>query len=449
MNVHPIVLEYLHKNMLPYVFQVHDMGVPYHAELWKGKECQSKTGSVMFDIKKSRLTAEYFSYDAQNPYIWLMADEETQWKLVLKETQVAVPVDAIRGSRKARTIYNGIGMPRVVACEGEIQGWLGDPDSEMRSATMTITDLPDIHLPRASFPLPTETPRNGLTHVRQESRTPVLTLEAGDWEIDVMEHMLNPSEDTNHLHTASIRRTDEASFTLSDEESIVTALRQFLSFQAGGWINVSTIVCQPSDPTDWVTKRAFVGKLAPRIVQHTNQRTATDFQDWPGLFSEFWKFYRKNPSHLNNAIHHYVSCSEIFESNYGIDFAIVAARSTLESLTRWWNSLPEDYEFGGRPERQFAAQLKKAVEKAELGKDVGLHIDTTELESVIKKASQFRNRIDHGRAGNVGTEDFQRIIGLQQYMHNLARFLILAKLGLRKTNARGRFYSPTFKETVP
>ncbi len=449
MNVHQIVLGDLNKNIIPYVFRVHDMGVPYRAELWKDEECQSKTGSAISNIKKSRLTAEYFAYDVPNPFFWLAADDETQWKLVLKGTQVAIPVNAIRGSRKARTMFNGVDMPRVVACEGEIQGWLGDPDSKMGSATMTITDLPDLHLPRASFPLPTKTPRNGVTHMREESRTPVLILEAGDWEIDVMEHTLNPSEDINHLHTASIRRTDKAPFTLSDEESIVIALRQFLSFQAGHWINVPTIVCRPSDPTDWVTKRAFVGMLTPRIPQNKNQWTATDFENWPRLFKEFWKLHRRNSSHLNNAIHHYVSCSEIFESSYGVDFAMVAARSTLESLTRWWNGLPEDYEFGGKPERLLAAQLMNAVEKAELGKDDGRHVDAAELRFMIRRASQFRNRIDHGRAGNVETEDIQRIFGLQQYMHNLARFLILAKLDLRNTHARGRFYSPTFKDPVP
>ena len=447
MNVHQIVLEHLYKNILPYVFRVHDMNVPYHAELWKDEECQSKTGSVMFNIKKGRLTAEYFAYDARNPYIWLTADDETNWKLVLKDTQVAIPVDWIQGSPKARTIYSGVEMPVVVAYECGIQGWLGAPDSEMGSATMTITDLPYLRLPRGSFQLPEDTEQGVLTHIREETRNQVLRLKAGDWEIYMMEHVLNPSEDGGRLHTAWIRRTDKTPFTLSDEESTVIALSQFLSFQAGGWINVPTIVCQPSDPTDWITKRAFVGKLAPRIVQHTNQWTATDFRSWPRLFSEFWKLHSRNSPHLNNAIHHYVSCSEIFESSYGIDFAIVAARSTLESLTRWWNGLPEDYEFRGKPEHQFPAQLMKAVEKAELGKDDGRHVDVAELRSVIKRASQFRNRIDHGRAGNVKTQEAETILTHQQYMYNLARFLILAKLGLRNTDARGRFYSPTFKES--
>ena len=43
----------------------------------------------------------------------------------------------------------------------------------------------------------------------------------------------------------------------------------------------------------------------------------------------------------------------------------------------------------------------------------------------------------------------QRIIAHQQYMHNLARLFILAKLGLRNTDARGRYYAPAFKEMQP
>ena len=447
MSVHPTVLEHLHRNILPHVFQVHDMGVPYRAGLWKDGERQSKTGSAMFNIKKGRLTVEYFSYDNHYPRIWLDADDQAEWKLVFKDTQVAVPVGWIRRSPKARTMYGGVEMPVVVAYECGIQGWLGDPMSELRSATLTITDLPDLHLPRSSRYLPEETTADTLTHMRRETRSQVLRLEAGGWESCITEHILKPSDDTGRLHIASIRRTDKLPFVMGDEESIVTALTQFLSFQAGGWINVPTIVGYPSDATDWVTKRAFVGRLTPRTVQHRNQWTATSFETWPELFKEFWKRHVRNTRNLNNAIHHYVSCSEIFENNYGIDFAMVAARSTLESLTRWWNDLPENYEFHGDSARQLLAQLMKAVERAELGKDVGRHMDVVELRSVVKEASQFRNRIDHGLAGNVETQEAEKIITHQQYMHNLARFLILAKLGLRNTDARGRFYAPTFEET--
>ena len=451
MQVHHIVLDHLHKSILPYVFQVQDMGIPYPAELWKGDTCESETGSVMFNIKDSWLIAEYFAYDVENPYLWLMAEHNdgTRWQIVLKDTQVKIPVKWIQGSPKARTIYNGASIPLVGARECTIQGWLGASESEMRSAIITITDLPDLNMPRSSSPLTEETAGDNLTYLRQDTLTPVLTLEADDWEINIMEFVSNPSEETGNLHTAELRKADRSPFTLSDKEGIIVALRQFLSFQSGRWINTPTIVCHRTDPMDLVAKRAFVENLSSRSDKHRNQRTATGFQDWPGLFKEFGRRHIKNTRHLNNAIHHYVSCSEILEQGYNIDYATVAARSTLESLTRWWNGLEEDHEFRGTAENQFPAQLLKAVKSAELGKGAGREMDTEELRFVIARASKFRNRIDHGQAGNVDREEIPSIIEHQQYMHHLARLLILAKLGLRNTDARGSFFFPTFKEIQP
>ena len=342
------------------------------AELWKGENCKSETGSVMFTINGSRLTAEYFAYDVHNPYLSMQPEfhDDLEWKIVLKETQVEIPVSWIQESRKAGTVFGGVRTPRVNAYECGIQGWLGDPNSTMRSAVVTITDLPSLHMPRRSFHLPTKTLGDSLTQTRTDTRTPVLTLEAGDWRIGLTEIFSDPSEETGTVHSATLRRVEGSPFTLSDEANVVAALRQFLSFQAGGWINIPTIVCLPNDPEDWVTKRALVGKLTSRNSEHGNQWTATDFRDWSKLFKGFWKRHIRSTKHLNNAIHHYVTCSEIFESGYGIDYAIVAARSTLESLTRWWNGLNEEYEFRGGQEHQFVTQLMKAVEKAELGKTV-------------------------------------------------------------------------------
>ena len=451
MQVHHIVLDHLHKSILPYVFQVQDMGIPYPAELWKGDTCESETGSVMFNIKDSWLIAEYFAYGVHRPYLWLTAghDDGTQWRIVLKDAQVEIPVKRIQVSPKGRTVYRGVAVPPE-ACECTIQGWLGASESEMRSAIITITDLPDLNMPRASSPLTEETSGDGLTYLRQDTLTPVLTLVAGDWEIDIMEFVSNPSEETGNLHTAELRKADSSPFTLSDKEGIIVALRQFLSFQSGRWINTPTIVCHRTDPMDLVAKRAFLENLSSRSDKHRNQRTATDFRDWPGLFKEFWRRHIRNTRHLNNAIHHYVSCSEFLEQEYNIHYATVAARSTLESLMRWWNGLEEDYGFYGNDEHRFQTHLLKAIEKAELDKDVGREMDTEELCSVIARASKFRHRIDHGRAGNVDREEIPSIIEHQQYMHHLARMLILAKLGIRNTHPRDNFiYSPRFKEIQP
>ena len=450
MPVHQLILERLHNNVLPHVFQVQDLDVPYPAELWRGEDCKSENGSVMFNISGSRLTAEYFAYDVHIPYFITQSglDDGSEWRIVLKGTQVEIPVSWIQESHKARTIFGGVVTPLVNGYECGISGWFGDPNSEIRSAEVTITDLPSLHMPRGSFHLPAKALGDSLTQARTDTRTPVLTLEAGDWRIGFTEIFSDPRKETGTLHTATLQKADGCPFTLSDEGSIVVALRQFLSFQAGRWINIPTVVCLPSEPEDWVTKRCLVGKLASRDSASGSQWIATDFRDWPKLFKAFWKRHARNTKHLNNAIHHYVTCSEIFENDYGIDFAIVAARSTLESLTRWWNGLNEEYEFQGNQEHQFATQLMKAIERAKLGRDVGSQIDAEEVGVVIENASRFRNRIDHGRAGNVDAAEMQRIIAQQQYMHNLARLLILAKFGLRKADARGSFYSPTFRKST-
>ena len=450
MQVHQLILKHLYNNVLPHIFQVQDMDVPYLAELWRGEDCKCENGSVMFNISGSRLIAEYFAYDVHNPYLstQLELDDDSEWKIVLKSTHVEIPVSWIQQSRKAGTIFGGVITPSVNAYECEIRSWLGDPNSKIRSAEITITDLPSLHMPRGSFRLPTKTLGDSLTQARTDTRTPVLTLEAGDWRIGLTEVFTDPREETGILHTATLQKVEGYPFTLNDEENIVVALQQFLSFQAGRWINIPTIVCLPSEPQDWVTKRTLIGKLSSRSSEISSQWTATEFRDWPKLFKEFWKRYARNTKHLNNAIHHYVTCSEIFENDYGIDFAIVAARSTLESLTRWWNGLNEEYEFQRDQEHQFVTQLMLAVEKAELGRDIGSQIDIEEVRVVIDNASQFRNRIDHGRAGNVHTDERQRIIAQQQYMHNLARLLILAKFGLRNADARGSYFSPKFKRAI-
>ena len=447
MQIHSIVSEHLHKDILPYILQVQDVAVPYPAELWENENCNHKTGSVVFNIKGDRLLAEYFAHDIYSPSFPIMIDD-TQWKIVLKGTGAEIPIGWIQESNKARTVYSSVSMPLVQAYECEIQGWLGDPESRISSATIAITDLPSLRLPSGTQHLPKEILREGLSHIKTETWTSVLTLDAGDWEIDLMEHNSPQSEQIDLIHTVLLRKEDGASFTLCDEENIILALRQFLSFQAGLWVNIPTIVCDPSDLTDWVIKRAFVGKLACRNAPHRTQWLVSDYRDWPSLFREFWKRRTRNTNRLNNTIHHFVECSEIFQGGHSTNYSAVAARSTLEALIRWWNNLQEDYEFSGKDGYGFSENLMRAVEKAELGKDVGRQIDDDELRGVIDRASKLRNRIDHGLAGNIDAGERKSIIAYQQYMHNLARLLILAKLGDRKAESRGSFYSPRFKETL-
>ncbi len=527
MRIHQDILEVVNKRVLRDVVRVHEMDIPYPAELWVDGNYEHQDGTAMFSIGDGGfLTAEYFAYDNTDGMLReIIGFQAVNAKLIMKATKVEIPIWRLSNNHKARTIFS-IPMPAVQAYKCEVRGWIGSSDhTPMQSAAITLSDLPDLRFPKASLRISEEsTHLEAMTMRGMETKNAVLTLEAGDWKIQLTEGSTDWQQESESLYHATLTKEDGSPFTLSDDDinnGIIDALRQFLSFQCEAWVNIPTIVCNPVfsitkkslslryDETDediihavhkyrasenawreawdelgdvlrnspgfedvsgaslsglFISKehaeisfsegnsfleRAWVNKLSPRSASNRSSWTVSDWRKWPDLFKEFWKRHIRNTRHLNNAIHHYVSCSEMFENSYGIDFATVAARSTLEALIRWWNNLPEEYEFHGEPERQFATQLMKAADEAKLGKDVGRQIDMAELESVVARASQFRNRIDHGRAGNVDADEMQRIIAHQQYMHNLARLFILAKLGLRNTDARGSYYAPAFKEMQP
>ena len=101
----------------------------------------------------------------------------------------------------------------------------------------------------------------------------------------------------------------------------------------------------------------------------------------------------------------------------------------------------------GTPEPTFRALPLRAVGKAEPGRDSGKAIDEDRLRNVLEKARTLRNDIDHGRGGNIG-DHAQAVVALRAYCHDLARLLILAKLGNRDRDAGGTFYGPNFVDMV-
>ena len=165
--------------------------------------------------------------------------------------------------------------------------------------------------------------------------------------------------------------------------------------------------------------------------------------EWPDLFKEFWAQYKGTESgnFLNTAVRHYVDCKRILEDGT-LGYAMVAAKSTLEVLTRWWNGLEEGFYLGSG---KFEGLLKAAVHEAELGKDSGKQVDTIQLTYVMKTATKYRNKIDHGQDSDI-VEETAKVYAHQSYYHILARLLILAKLGDRSTAWRGEIYTPSFTE---
>ena len=162
------------------------------------------------------------------------------------------------------------------------------------------------------------------------------------------------------------------------------------------------------------------------------------------MFENFWDQYTDAESggHLKNAVHHYVNCQRIFDDGT-VDYALVAAQSTLEALARCWTGKSVTYEFF---RSGFYDELPTAILNAELGKDEAKTVDPDQQSAVLERARKYRNDIDHGQGGRMG-EIVRDVVGCQMYYHGLARLLILARLGDRGCDARGNPYGPNFVET--
>ena len=522
LRIHQDILEVVNKRVLPDIIRVHEVEVPYPAELCVDGNCEHQDGTAMFSIgERGFLTAEYFAYDNTDGLLAeTLGFRTVNAKLVMKGTRVEVPIWWLSNGHKARTRYSNA-MPPVKVYECELKGWLGSSeDTPMQSASITLLDLPDLRLPRSRLGIPEEnTHLEALTMRGLETKNAVLTLEAGGWKIQLTEGITDWQRKSEPLYHATLAREDGSPFTLSDEDlhnGILDALHKFLSFQCEAWVNISTIVCNSPfeiterslslnyDETDadlietvrqlvgnsenapwkawdelgnvlrsspgfedvadaslsWFSmsdeyasmsfsrgnpfpERVWVNKLSPRSAPNRSDWIVSDWWKWPDLFREFWKQYseRESGNFLRTAVRHYVDCKRIADDGT-ISYAMVAAKSTLEVLTRWWNDRNERFQIKSG---EFDCLLKTAVQNAELGKDGGRGVDTTQLTGVTKRATRYRNKIDHGQDSDIEGQ-VEKVYAHQSYSHILARLLILAKLGDRGTAWRGEFYTPSFAE---
>ena len=448
LSVHPDILEILRKQVLPHVIKVQGFNIPSPAELWIDGCCHHQNGVAMLNIGDlGFLNAEYFAYDNLGSHWYPSRAADVRLKLT--HTQTEILSQLVRANPKTRMIFGGVEMPPVEAYNCHINGWIGGSTATaMPAARITLIDLPDLHLPHSQEWAP-EDDRGYFTMRGILFSNAILKLNAGDWSIDLIEANSNLTTDAGKLYHTTLTRRDGSPFTL-DDGSILDALIDFLSFQAGRWITVPTIVCDPVDPNVWVIERARIGKLIPTTTRsgHTGP-TATDIRIWPSLFEEFWKQYTDQSSHehLKNTVHHYVEANQLLSDGY-IGQALVAARSTLQALTRWWNGYKITHQFiESEKDNQpsFRQLLNEAVQKADLGKDSKLVIDEAALEDAIKTTARWRNDIDHGRGAKIEGHG-QTVVDCQLHHHNLARLLILAKLGNRDRDARGHLTGPNFTQ---
>ena len=521
LRIHQDILEVVNKQVLPDIVRVHEMDVPYPAELWVDGNCEHQDGTAMFSIGgRGFLTAEYFAYDSTNRMLSAALGFQTvNAKLVLKATKVEIPIWWLSNSHKARTKYS-ITMPAVQVYECEISGWVGNSnDTPMLSAAITLLDLPNLRLPKTRLGIPEEnTHSKAMTMRGMETKNAVLMLEAGDWKIRLTEGSTDWQQESEPLYHATLAKKDSSPFTLSDDDihnGIIDALQKFLSFQCETWVSIPTIVCNPvfsisekslslrngetgddlikavhkfenSRDAHWEAldeletalrnlpgfedvadaslsglsiskeyasisfsrgnpfpERVWINKLSPRSTSDRSDWTVSDWREWPDLFREFWEQYSEKESgnFLKTAVRHYVDCKRIAEDGT-LGYAMVAAKSTLEVLVRWWNNLGEKFQMRSG---EFDGLLKAAVRKAELGKDGGKEVETLQLNRVAKTATKYRNKIDHGQDSDI-VEELEKIHAHQSYYHILARMLILAKLGDRGIAWRGEIYTPSFTE---
>ena len=444
-QVHSDILDVLKKQVLPYVIRIQDFDTPWPAHFWIDGCCQHQKGVAMFNISdRGFLTAEYFGYDRLGSFGFSPGIDVA--KLIMSDTQAEITTSFVGPNQKTRTLY-GTAMPDIESYKCEIDGWIGgSSDTKMQAARMTLLDLPELNLPRTGSYAPDEDSEffmmRGIT-----TRNAVLKLEAGDWSIQLAESNSNLMPETGRLYHATLTKQDGSPFALSDGQ-ILDALNYFLSFQTGKWVTFSTIVCDPVSPNDWVVERARIGKLTSTATRpHQSGSTATDCRTWPKLFKEFWTQYTDPGSHehIRHAVWGYVEANRILYDGY-IGQALVAAQSTLQALTRWWNGLKTSYQLienGNENQPSWRQLLINAVQKADLGKDDNVIIDEEALRDMIKVTAGWRNDIDHGRGGNIEGHG-QSVVNYQMHHHNLARLLILAKLGNRNRDARGYLTGPKF-----
>ena len=455
MPVHPFVSELLNDSVLPYVIHVHGLDIPYPAELWIGDVPAIKRGVVSLHVcEDGYLSAEYFAFDPGYRYdlLGMAPDREEDCRIVILDSRVELPILTIHSNKKTRTVYDTAEIPGIVGYECRISDWLGDPESEIDSATILMTDFPIVRMPTLTKNLPDRPLHKNISLRQREVSNAVLSLEAEEWIVQ-LEQPTSPGEfNPDSVTVANISRKDGASFVLDETDSgVLMALRTFLSFQCGAWVNTALIVCNVKDKGSVKANRALVGRLLTPGYQGISARTATDFETWPGMFARFWQLFRRPASRrrLQNAVSHYVSSSAVFQNSQSATYAIAPTRSALEALVKWWRDLPDDFQFSGRDGTRFTDLLLETLHKAKLGVESGRRIDFQQVERVVKQGTQFRNTMDHGSAGSIPDEELHRVIEHQQYLHNLARLLISAKLGVRSADHRGSFYFPKFEKLQP
>ena len=431
-----LAYEILSETILPYVFGVHGLDVPYPAQLIRQSGVLSSSGSVVFRLdKQGRVAAEYFAYGSTSPGSLHVEQSRLSEDISVHilDTGVVIPVQALNRSDKTATIYFDGNMPHVMGFEGVVYGWVGDPSVKMQSAVVTLEGcavMPFRTLGSRSFLDVGEGDKELAFPSYYESRkSEIVKLTAGGWGVSIHSSSKDVRDNLSDEppYSISITRSDRSHFQLSWESDVLHLLNLLLSFSSERWITFSTIHGRKPGAHPDVVERAFVGYFASRGWTEKRDVSRGEFRDWPVIFKTLWQV-RESPL-MKSALNHLISCGDRSKGGSLSYQDLVDASGALEAAVRLWNNLDPTHFFRARGSHSLVSQLRRVVSEFRMD---GRKLDERETIKVVRQALEYRHPLAHGNGGefyDFGDSRWGKVMAHQQYLYYLARLLILAKLG--------------------
>ena len=440
MKIHPEINDILNK-IVREVCRATALQVPAPTTLRIGGMPVPHLATAQLYVNESGyLTAEYFTHNTitqgkLSTAQWAMPREKVtiQWG----EEGPELPIDNITESNKTRTRPH-LNYPALAGFNLELNGWIGPETALVNEAHLTLNNLPSgIIDHRGRMPMTDEDTGTWNIVRKRDTQTAlaiVLTTEEG-WIAEIRASEYNRTDQYQPLHRARVYRKDQKQFQIDDDSEaghLINAVRLFLSFQTGRWIEVPTIM---GATPEYIPERACIGRVFIPGQAHAKRELASDFHTWPMQFPVFWELYRdqKQSKDLWNVVGQYVRHTTNFRAN--AIGAIDDVFATLEAMTKWWRPKKED--------EHLIQKVMSAVTQADLRTRDGRTADTETIEKFLKSAYADRNDATHGRIGKIISEKGPATVVNHMYCHNLARLMILAKMNDRTGDMRG-FMGPMF-----
>ena len=422
--------------VLPYVVAVHGLDIPYPAQLIEEGQPISESGSVVFRLdEQGPFIAEYFAYDWDDPLSGTLrvSPDRRARSIRLVDTEVELPVSWVSPSRKMSTVYTRVDMPAVTGVNCTISGWIGDPTVEMAIAVAGLDGCASLPLKPISdkgfvdagggygkVPFPS---------YRESKETELVELTADGWTVSI--HATGEDKRANlndePPYSVSISRSDGSVFPLPEYPDVLRILRLLLSFSSEQWVEYSVIYGRGLGPGWDVVNRAFIGRLASRGWSQGRKVAYWELAEWPTLFRGLWSW--KDSSQMLSALTHLILCGDRIKHGFVNYQDLVDAYGALEAAVRFWNGLQPGYFFRSKGSCSLRSHLRRVVSEFRMG---DRRLDPNQVLKAVKQASEYRDKLVHGNAGDFYRPDnaeAERLLAHRQYLYYLARLLTLVKLG--------------------